>query len=84
MLISSKARQDFENDRFEHTRPKLVKSITETTAAADNPQWAAPQGKDRIIDCPQENGFFKGLLVVLPFSILFWILAIWGITSFLN
>jgi hypothetical protein len=80
MLISSKARQDFENDRFENTRPKLVQPLTDIKTAVDKSQWSAPQRDDRIIDCPQENGFFKGLLVVLPFSILFWILAIWGIT----
>jgi hypothetical protein len=84
MLISNKAHQDCESNLFENTRPKLVKPLTDTNAEADRPLLAALQREERSFHCPQENGFFKGLLVVLPVSILLWILTIWGITSLLH
>ena len=40
----------------------------------DETQW-----EDFRIDYTQENGFFKGLLYVLPVGLVFWAVLIWSV-----
>ena len=35
----------------------------------------------RLLEYDPVNGFFKGLLIMLPCSILLWVIAIWGVRS---
>lgn len=37
------------------------------------------QRENLCVDCDQENGFFKGVLIVLPVSIALWVVIGWGI-----
>jgi hypothetical protein len=44
-------------------------------------QMNACQREDLFLDGDPVNGFFKGLLFILPGSILLWIIVIWGVRS---
>jgi hypothetical protein len=81
MIIPTKFHQNYERGSIKNTntpfkirlvRPEVVIGPTETKDL---------RKEDRFFDCDQENGFFKGLLIMFPCSVLLWILAVWGVRS---
>ena len=85
MFISGNIYQDFDRTTSESKIPlsKLFPLRSESIvkeAPISDIQW-----EDVSIDYRQENGFFKGLLIALPVSLLTWIFIIWAVREvFLN
>lgn len=85
MFIPGYIYQDFDRTTSEskiplsELFPVRSESIVEEVPISDI-QW-----EDVSIDSRQENGFFKGLLIALPVSLLSWTFILWAVRGvFLN
>ena len=81
MMVPNKSHQNYERVPNEHTHRNRKIRLVDPEVRVDPTQRH---------DCPREgslpeydhvNRFFKGLLIMLPCSILLWITVIWGIRS---
>lgn len=81
MHIPNKAHRSCDSDPIKNTHPHFKLRLVDREAVKTSTQMNACQREDRLLDCDPVNGFFKGLLLLLPCSILLWTIAIWGVRS---
>ncbi len=85
MMVLNVRNQNDDRVPMENTQPNRKIRLVDPEVGVD-----PTRRHDCSRDCPREgslpeydhvNGFFKGLLIMLPCSILLWVIAIWGIQS---
>ena len=85
MMVLNEFQQNCERVPVESTQPNRKIRLVDPDVGMD-----PTRRHDCPHDCPREgslpeydyvNEFFKGLLIMLPCSILLWVIAIWGIRS---
>jgi hypothetical protein len=81
MFIANKSHRNYDSDPVKNTRPNFKIRLVDPEAARTPAQMNACQREDLFLDGDPVNGFFKGLLFILPGSILLWIIVIWGVRS---
>ena len=84
MIGLNKTQRNCESDLIQDTRTNLKIRLVDPEGATHPTRMNDFRGEDRLLDCDQENGFFKGLFFVLPGSILLWIIVIWVIRSLMH
>ena len=81
MIIANKFHPNHASDSIQNTPTNHNIRLVDAGVVADLSQRNDFRGEDQLLNCDQENGFFKGLLIMIPCSILLWIMAIWGVRS---
>ena len=80
-MILNECHQNDERVPIESTQPNRKIRLVDPEARMDPAQRNDCRREGRLLEYDQVNGFFKGLLIMLPCSILLWVIAIWGIRS---
>ena len=80
-MILNECHQNDERVPIESTQPNRKIRLVDPEARMDPAQRTDCRREGRLLEYDQVNGFFKGLLIMLPCSILLWVIAIWGIRS---
>jgi len=81
MMVSNKSHQTYERVSNENTHPNRKIRLVDPDVENDPTQVNDCRIKDRFLDLDPVNGFFKGLFVMLPCSILLWVILILGVRS---
>lgn len=81
MMVLNESRQNYERVPIESTQPNRKIRLVDPDLGIDPTQRNDFRREGRLLEYDQVNGFFKGLLIILPCSILLWVIAIWGIRS---
>ena len=81
MLIPNESHRNDDSDPIKNTRPKFKIRLVDSEATRTPTQMNACQREDLCLDSDPVNGFFKGLLFIIPGSILLWIIIIWSVRS---
>ena len=81
MMVPNKSHQNYERVPNEHTHCNRKIRLVDPDVVMDPIQVNDGQIKDRFFDCDQVNGFFKGLFIMLPCSVLLCVIVIWGVRS---
>lgn len=81
MMVLNESRQNYERVPIESTQPNRKIRLVDPDLGIDPTQRNDFRREGRLLEYDQVNGFFKGLLIMLPCSILLWVIAIWGIRS---
>jgi len=79
MMVLRESHRNCERVPVEHTRLNRKIRLVDPGAGMESTRRDDCRRKGRLLDYDPVNGFFKGLLIMLPCSILLWVAAIWGI-----
>lgn len=79
MMVLRESHQNYERVPIEHTRLNPTIRLVDPGAGMDSTRRNECRREGCLLDYDPVNGFFKGLLIMLPCSILLWIIVIWGI-----
>jgi len=75
------ASHHYEGVPIGNTQPNRKIRLVDPDVGMDPTQQNDCRLAGRSLEYDPVNGFFKGLLIMLPCSILLWVLAIWGVRS---
>ena len=81
MFFRNIAYQDCDRTPVDPARQKFGMLPAEPEVSAEKNQISDLQREDLSVNYAQENGFFKGVFVALPFCIEFWVIFILGIKA---
>ena len=81
MMVLNGSQQNCERVPDESTQPNRKIRLVDPDVGMDPTQRINCRREGRLLEYDQENGFFKGLFIMLPCSILLWVIVIWGIRS---
>ena len=81
MNIPNKSHQNYESDSIKNTHTDLKIRLVDPAVVIDPVPLNGFRREDPSLYCDRENEFFKGLLLMLPCSILLWIIVVWGVRS---
>jgi len=81
MMVLNECHQNDDRVPIESSQPNRKIRLVDPEAGMDPAQRNDCRREGRLLEYDPVNGFFKGLLIMLPCSILFWVIAIWGIRS---
>ena len=66
---------------IKHNQPNRKIRLVDPEAGMDTTRRHDCPREGRLAEYDHVNGFFKGLLIMLPCSILLWVIAVWGVRS---
>ena len=81
MMVLNESQQNYERVPIESTQPNRKIRLVDPDVGMDPTQRNDCRREGRLLEYDPVNGFFKGLLIMLPCSILLWVIAIWGVRS---
>ena len=81
MMVLNESQQNHERVSIESTQPNRKIRLVDPEVGMDPAQRNDCRREGRLLEYDPVNGFFKGLLIMLPCSILLWVIAIWGVRS---
>ena len=81
MMVLNKSHRNYERNPIENAHPNRKIRLVGPDVGMDPTQRNDCRREGRLLESDQENGFFKGLLIMLPCSILLWVIVIWGVRS---
>jgi hypothetical protein len=80
-MVLNKSHQNCERVPIENTQPNHKIRLVDPDVGMDPTQSNICRREDRFLEYDQVNGFFKGLFIMLPCSILLWGIVVWGVRS---
>ena len=81
MMVLNECHQNDDCVPMENTQPNRKIRLVDPDVGMDPAQRNDCRREGRLLEYDPVNGFFKGLLIMLPCSILLWVIAIWGVRS---